>query len=114
MSLRPAEVPPFTSNQSMPPWWPFLCCASASAFCGNDARPGYRHVSTFGCASRNSAIACALDACCFTRTAIVLHVCSVVNAVCADMMLPCMFCKVEPLVELLRRGRDRAADRHVV
>ena len=48
----------FTSNQSMPPWWPFLCCASASAFCGN-ARGPDRHVSTFGCASRNSAIACA-------------------------------------------------------
>mmetsp|Transcript_28903 Transcript_28903/g.92476 ORF Transcript_28903/g.92476 Transcript_28903/m.92476 type:complete len:228 (+) Transcript_28903:1037-1720(+) len=40
MSARPAAVPPLTSNQSMPPCRPFMCCRSASSFCGKEASPG--------------------------------------------------------------------------
>mmetsp|Transcript_26209 Transcript_26209/g.104870 ORF Transcript_26209/g.104870 Transcript_26209/m.104870 type:complete len:235 (-) Transcript_26209:512-1216(-) len=92
INLRPASMPPLTSHHSMPPWKPLRCCLSASAFCGNDASPGYRTVSILGCASRNSAICCALAACLAQRTDMVLQHCSVVNAVCGVMMLPCMFC----------------------
>ena len=31
MSFRPDSVPPFTSNQSIAPWTPPMCCRSASS-----------------------------------------------------------------------------------
>eukprot|EP00962_Isochrysis_galbana_P056928 scaffold29081_cov94-Isochrysis_galbana.AAC.3 len=40
MSARPEAVPPVTSNHSMPPWSPFMCCRSASSFWGKEASPG--------------------------------------------------------------------------
>mmetsp|Transcript_3968 Transcript_3968/g.12332 ORF Transcript_3968/g.12332 Transcript_3968/m.12332 type:complete len:404 (-) Transcript_3968:17-1228(-) len=92
MSLRPAAMPPLISHHSMPPWKPLACCLSASAFCGNEASPGYCTVSTLGCFSRNSAIFCALAACFSHRIAMVFDDCSVRNAVCGAMMFPCMFC----------------------
>mmetsp|Transcript_7932 Transcript_7932/g.26025 ORF Transcript_7932/g.26025 Transcript_7932/m.26025 type:complete len:202 (-) Transcript_7932:1050-1655(-) len=92
MSFRPAAMPPLTSHQSMPPWKPLRCCLSASAFCGNDASPGYTTLSIFECVSRNSATNWAFFACFSQRIAIVLEDCNVRNAVCGVIMLPCMFC----------------------
>merc|ERR1711957_533449 len=41
MSFVPATEPPTMSNQSMPPCNPLRWYLSASAFCGNEAKPGY-------------------------------------------------------------------------